>query len=251
MILIDSRSGAERTDKETTVDRLVQHIRNIGVRCEKDRLEYADAAFEAKGPKGSMMVGIERKTLHDMLNCIDDARYAAHQKPGMHLMYGKSVLMLEGHWKAHDPEGWLMESQNGSTWYPCRYRSQRTLYSKLYRYLISVSLSGVTVSYSRDLWHTAYNICEFYHYFQKRWSDHTSLIETQKLNLPDLNAKPSLTRKWAADLTDIGVKYSIEAERLFRTPIRLATADEVQWLTIKGIGPKTAMNIVKEVRGLK
>ncbi len=220
--------------------------------CSKGTLEFADAAFEGNGPHGRIMIGIERKTLHDMLACIDDARYSAHQKPGMAQMYAKSFLLVEGMWKPHDPEGWLMEGfQGGTSWGLCRYRSQRTLYSKLYRYLLSVSLSGVIITFSRDLVQTAWNICEIYQYFQKRWDNHTALIQTQTLNIPDFNRKPSLVRRWAAELEGIGVKYSMEAERMFKRPIALANSDEMDWLSLKGVGPKTALGIIREIRGLK
>lgn len=249
MILVDPRSGAESQDKQTTVDRLVQHIRNIGVPCDKGPLEFADIAFEGNGPQGRVMIGIERKTVHDMLHCIDDARYAAHQKPGMHVMYARCFVALEGIWKAHDPGGWLMESQNGCQWYYCKYRSKPVLYSKLYRYLMSIALSGVIITPSRNLWETAYHTCELYQYFQKRWEDHTSLLETQKLLIPDLRGKPPLVRRWAAELDNIGVKYSMRAEELFKKPITLARATEMDWMQIDGIGRGTAQKIIKEVWG--
>lgn len=249
MILIDYRKGAEKGDKNTP-KLMVDTIKRIGVPCELSDLSFGDAAFEGRGPLGTISVGIERKTLHDLLNCIDDARLSGHQLIGMKQMYTVRVLLLEGHWKAHDGEGWLMEGFNaGTSWGYCRYGSQRTLYSKLYRYLISISLSGALVAYSRDLFQTCYNITEWYHYFQKRWDGHTALQELQKVNIPTLNFKPSLTRLWANDLTGVGLKMSELAERHFKSPIKLANADETEWLRLPGIGVKTAQSIVREVWG--
>lgn len=229
---------------------LIPHIQRIGIRCDKSPLQYGDAAFEGRGPLGTIAVGIERKRLHDMLNCIDDARYTGHQRIGMKQMYQVSVLIIEGHWKPHDGDGMLMEGFSGGiSWGYCRYRTQRTMYAKLYRYLISVALSGVIVTYSRDPFHTAFNITEWFQYFQKNWQGHTSLQEMQKIAIPTLNQKPSLVRKWAADLDGIGVKLSEDAEKLFKTPIKLAQADESEWLRIPGVGVKTAQQVVKEVWG--
>jgi ERCC4-type nuclease len=242
MILIDSRTGSKE---------LAPYIRRIGVPCELANLEFGDCALEGNGPKGPIAVGIERKTLHDMLHSVDDSRYSAHQRPGMLKMYDKSFLIVEGNWRPHDPDGTLMESHNGGSWGQCRYRSQRVMYSKLRRYLFSVQLSGVPVLYTRDLFHTAYDICECFHYFQKRWESHTSLIEVQKLNIPALDGKPKLVRRWAADLENVGTLLSIEAERQFKTPISLAQSSESDWLRIKGIGVKSARNIVKEIWGIK
>lgn len=249
MIFIDLKG--DKPDKAPGRD-LVRHLKSLGVAAEASDLPFGDAAFEGKGPDGPIAVGIERKSLHDMLNCIDDARYTGHQRIGMKQLYTVSVLLIEGHWKPHEPQGLMMEGFSGGiSWGYCRYRSQRVMYSKLYRYLISVALSGVIVTYSRDLFHTAYNIHEWFHYFQKPWDRHTSLMELQVLNIPTLRAKPTLVRKWANDLEGIGTKLSLDAERLFKKPITLAQADESEWLRIPGVGVKTAQQIVREIWGNK
>lgn len=242
MILVDRAQGSKE---------LKSLIRAYGVMCDDTSLgELGDVCFEGHGPRGTIGIGIERKRLHDMLHCIDDARYN-RQRVDMAQLYGKCFLMLEGHWKAHE-DGTLMEGFNGGTkWAPCRYRSQTNQYSKLYNYLVSVSLSGVHVSYSRDINHTVFNTICLYRYFQKKWTDHTSLQEVQKLAIPAMMGRPSVTRKWATDLDGIGVKYSQEAERLFKFPLALALGEVEEWLSIPGLGYKTASDIVKEIRGWK
>lgn len=250
LILIDYREETA-TKKRANLD-LLPHFQSLRVPVEKADLLYGDAAFEGRGPLGTISVGIERKGLHDILQCIDDARLSGHQLIGMKNMYTVRVLMVEGHWKPHDNLGILMEGFNaGTSWGFCRYRSQRTMYNKLYRYLISVQLSGTIVTFSRDPFHTAFNIHEWFEYFQKPWTGHTALQEMQKVAVPTLNAKPNLVRKWAADLEGIGTKLSGDAERLFKTPIKLATADETEWLRISGVGVRTAQSIVKEIWGGK
>lgn len=241
MILVDSAVGSRE---------LVSLIRSKGVLCDLTSLSFADAAFEGNGPDGPISIGVERKALHDMLHCIDDSRYSAHQLPGMAQMYTKSFLIVEGEWRPHDQDGTLMEGfRGGTSWGPCRYRTQRVLYSKLYRYLVSVALSGVIITYSKTLNHTAQNIVELFHYFQKKWEDHRSLLEVQKLNIPTMNGKPSLVRRWASDLEGIGVVHSMEAEKHFKTANQLANADEEEWLRIPGVGVKTARSIVREIQG--
>jgi ERCC4-type nuclease len=246
VILIDYRE--ETDDKKAKNLDLIQHIQRIGVRVEKADLLYGDAAFEGRGPLGTISVGIERKRIANMLGCIDDAQYSAHQRVGMKQMYTVSALIIEGHWKPHDPDGILMEGFNGGiSWGFSKYRSQRTMYHKLYRYLISVALSGVIVTYSRDPFHTAFNICEWFHYFDKPWSGHTSLQEMQKVAIPTLNGRPSLTRKWAADLGGVDRVLSERIEEKFHRPVNLALASEEEWLSVPGIGARTAKKIVAEI----
>ena len=45
----------------------------------------------------------------------------------------------------------------------------------------------------------------------------------------------------------IGVKLSLDAERVFKKAGRLAAADETEWLKVPGVGVKTAQSIVREV----
>lgn len=239
MILVDSRIGSAEVAPYITRNR---------VPVEKVTLEYGDFAIEGNGKNGKINIGIERKTLHDCLHCIDDARYTAHQRPGMLGLYDQSFLIVEGCWKPHE-DGTLMEGfKGGSFWGQCKYRSNRVMYSKLRRFLFSVSLSGVVVIYSRDITQTAYDLCEMFHYFSKPWSAHKSLLETQTILLPSLTGKPSLVRKIAAQITDVGATLSMEAEKQFRNAYTLINADEIDWMRIPKIGVKTAQQIVREIR---
>lgn len=242
MILVSSAVGSKE---------LKPIIRSLGVVCDAVPLEFGDAAFEGNGPEGLMSIGVERKRLHDILQCIDDGRYTGHQRIGMNKAYRKSFLIIEGWWKPHSQSGLLMEGfidKRGTlAWAYCRPRGQGVMYSKLYRYLISVQLGGVVVVYSKDIGQTCFDVVEMYHYFQKPWRDHKSLLEMQKLVIPTLETKPSLTRRWAACLPGIGTELSSEAERVFRKPIALATADETDWLRLEGVGVSTAQKIVREI----
>ena len=243
MILIDGRVGSKE---------LFPYIMKLKIPCEITRLEYGDACFSGNGPRGPVTIGIERKTLHDMLACIDDARYSAHQLPGMNMLYTRSFLCLEGAWRPGDGgnyDGQLMQGFSGG-WGPLKPKGGRGVrYAKLYRYLISIALSGVIITFSRDICHTAYNIVEIYQYFQKQWREHTSLRELQKLAIPVMDGKPSVVRQWATAFEGIGIEKGEDAERLFKTPIKLATADEMEWLKIPYVGPDTARRIVREING--
>ncbi len=227
---------------------LLPLILKLGVKAERQHLPSADFCFEGNGPNGPISVGVERKSLHDMLNCIEDARYN-RQRIDMKNMYDICVLMVEGHWRHHE-QGYLMEGfNNGTTWGYCKSRSSRTMYSTLYRYLIGVASTGVLITYPRNPEQTAYDVVEWFHFWNKSYNSHRSMREIQKISIPTLNFRPSLVRKWANDLPGVGVELSEMAERKFRKPIELARADESEWLQIPGVGVKTAKQIVKEIQG--
>jgi ERCC4-type nuclease len=242
MILVDSRVGSRE---------VLPFIQRLGINAQIAELQFGDMCFDGKGPNGTITIGIERKTLGDFLNCIDDSRYAAHQKPGLSAMYARDILMLEGTWKPDSASGYLMELIGTLAWRPYKYRTQMVRYSKLFRYLLSVQLSGTLVVQTRNIEETAYNTVEIYHYFQKKFEDHISLQQTQRLNIPDLKIHPSLVRKWAADIEGVGVKHSLEAEKAFKTPYDLALSDETQWVRIPGVGVKLAQRIYRQIHGEK
>lgn len=256
MILVDAAVGSKE---------LEPLIRKQGIHCSVEHLPSADALFEGDGPEGWMSVGVERKRIQDMLNCIDDGRFTGDQRVKMRKQFRFSFVIIEGYWKPDPRSGVLLEGHpksDGSLYWSSDRPGggKRVPYSKLRRYLYSMSLAGLVVCYSRDIAQTATDICELYHYFQKPWDKHTSMLEMAKgyhlqqpwdslASLPTLNHRPSLVREWAARLPGVGVKLSLDAERVFRTPIRLATGDETDWVKLPGVGVDSAQKIVRAILG--
>jgi ERCC4-type nuclease len=248
MILIDPRDGNLK-EIQASIE-CMRIISKLGIPCERSRLVSGDFCFEGHGPDGRILIGVERKSLHDLLHCIDDGRYN-QQRISMKQTYGFSFLIVEGLYKPSE-DGWLLQGfvrKDGSiSWRHCDYRQRPVLYSKL-RYLLSVALSGVIITYTKNLFETAYQVCELFHYFEEKWYNHTSLLATQKLAIPSIDREPPLVRKWAADIDGIGIKRSAEAQHLFRTPYKLANSDESDWLRLSGIGVPTAQDIIRQIHG--
>lgn len=224
---------------------LLSEILKLGVKAYRDILPGGDYCFEGQGPEGRCLVGIERKKLDDILNCIKDGRFSGHQQPEMKLMYRFRILIVEGVYKA-DRNGDLMRMVPGG-WKPVSFGNRRILYSHISRYLISVTLTGGTcVMRSRDGEETARLIVDTFHWFQKPWDNHVSQQQFHTPALPQFS-KPKYCRRAAAALGEIGVKYSEAAEKLFKIAPNMMRASEADWMQIKGIGPKTAQKIVREI----
>lgn len=240
MILIDPQGP----NGQQVAQQFQGYIRRMGVKAEIERLVFGDFAFEGHG---GMTVGIERKRLHDMLACIDDSRFTAHQRPGLRRMYQEHWLLLEGCWRAHDPKGLLMEGNTAGAWWECKPAGRNILYSKLRRYLFSVVRSGTPIIETRDEWESAFDIVELFHYYQKK--EHTSQTEKQKIGVASLSGRPSLARRWAEELDGVGQKHGTDAARQFKTGIALATSEEIEWMCIKGIGAATARDIMRQING--
>lgn len=255
MIIVDTLEA--KAGERRNLD-LVQMLKRLGLPVEISPLQYGDVAFTGNGPGGPIAIGIERKRMQDMLGCIDDGRYNA-QRIGMLETYQKTFLMLEAVWSVGAPPfqaGALIDNAPVSgSWRPVMQGSRRVMYSKLYRYLLSVALSGVIITYSRDVMHSAFNIAECYHYFQKKWKDHTSLLQPHVLAIPDMNMDIHrdpvrwLVKEWASRLDGVGAKLSLESAGLFKTGFELANADEDDWMSV--VSPKVAKGIVRTIRGTR
>lgn len=249
MILVDNATGSWE---------LQSLIQKQGIACDKAALAGADACFEGYGPDGTTGIGVERKRIRDMLDCIDTGRYSGHQAVMMRGMYGFRFVALEGFWRPDTRSGLLLrgipepDGKMGWTdqWGPGMHR---VMYYKLRRYLFSVMMTGVHLLYTRDIAHTAYDIMELYHYFQKPWHEHKSqlALHHRTLTIPTLAHKPGLVRRWAFELEGVGMQYSADAERIFKTPRLLANSEERDWMRVPGIGPKTAIQIVREIGGYR
>ncbi len=168
----------------------------------------------------------------------------------MKLMYQLNFLAVEGMYKPHDNDGYLMEGfRGGAAWAGCKYRQQFPRYDKLFNYLLSVAMSGVIITCSRDMYMTAFNICCLYDYFQKPWDRHTSMEEIEKLPMWEVGGRSSLVKRWAAQFDGVGVRLATEAEQTFVSGKHMGLSNVEDWAGIKGIGRNTAVRIVKEIRG--
>lgn len=238
MILVAHEKGSKE---------LAPLITKYGVKSQITTLPFGDFAFDGNGPTGPVSIGVERKTLHDLLSCIDDARYGGFQKVGMEELYGIKYLLVEGMWKPHDQNGYLMEGNYKGQWWMVK---PYTMYSKMRRYLFSVAHAGVTVIYTRDMEQSAYDLCEMYHYYQKPWDKHTSLLQIPTPHIASLMSHPSVCQYWAFALKGIGQQYSEEAARLFNhTPLKLALSNMEDWTKIRGVGKTIAAKVLRQIRG--
>ncbi len=236
MILVDRRVGSAE---------LLPLIHSLGIKAELDTLEYGDVTWEMNGPEGKALVGVERKKVSDLLNCINDGRYAGFQQPGMSQLFSHRILIVEGIYKP-SPQGHLMVMRGNFWAHPTGYP---VMYDKLFSWLTSVALvAGTTCIRSSSEWETAYQIVALYKWGQKEWADHQSQFEHHRTVFPSI-IKPSLERIVASSLPGIGIKNAIKAEKHFGTIARMVNSDERGWMAI--VGPKTAIRIVKAIWGVK
>lgn len=224
MLLVDDRVGSAD---------LVKPFLAAGLPAEKTRLEFADVAFSGFGPVAPIDIGIELKTLGDMVGSVRSGRFAGHQLPGLRETYDRVWLMVEGTWRTNE-QGQVCSYQGPRRgWNPIQGRMNG---NELEKTLLTFELcGGVHVRYTNNRADTVRAIGTLYRWFtDKAFADHTSHLAVH--DAPTLVAVSDFraaVMKWPG----IGMKASIAVEAHFKGSIRRAACAGVEeWAGIQTIG---------------
>jgi ERCC4-type nuclease len=249
MMLLDDRTGSGD---------LLPLLKSMGVRVEHTRLEYGDVAFHGNGPGGSpVFVGVEVKTVSDVLQCIGDGRFSGHQLPGLVQTYDQVWLLVEGSYRADQRSGLLQvfkAHRNGGRFWADAItgRSSRAMYRELDSWLLTMEIKcGVRFRRAHDRDETARILANLYNWWtSKEWDEHRSHLQLHTTT-PDaaMLRKPSLLRMVAAQLPGVGWGKSQTIEKSFGSIREMVQADEKRWAKIDGIGKVMAKRLVEAVNG--
>lgn len=244
MILVDERVGSRE---------LLYSIRAIGGEAELAGQLDADFQFVGNGPQGPLLIGIERKTITDLIGSMRSGRLSGRQIGTMQQTYDICYLIIEGYWR-RGRNGGMVEVRYGD-WKTVR---GQVRYSEVVRFLASLrEIGGVHVWRTADEEETSAYLVEEHAWWQKQWSEHkvartiyTAPVERkQKSHKPSLfRSEASLLEKWIVQLPGVQDR-AIDLAKHFSSPRDLADADVDRWLQIKGlrVGRKTAEKIVEAI----
>lgn len=235
MIIIDSRVGSKELAKlfpSTTPTTVLQ-------------LEFGDFAFAGNGKEGAILVGIERKTITDLLDCIRSGRLTGHQIPGLMENYGKIYLIVEGRWKSNNG---ILEQHVRGQWQEIPRNTIR--YNQLVSFIASCEeFAGIRFIYTPSPESTAQAVEALYWYWQKPYESHSSHLKLKSVDV-ELSplVRPTMLVKILAQLPGIGAKKARAASKHFRSVYEIATSMPEDWMKIAGIGKTMAEKIVKSIR---
>jgi ERCC4-type nuclease len=257
MILIDSRTGSGE---------LEPLFRGMGVPTSiYPEMPFGDFMFDGKGPvtdknpSGKLSIGVERKSIRDMIQSIRSGRFSGHQLPGLIDMYDRVYVIIEGIYQPA-PDGLLVESRNGS-WVPLNVGSTNYMYSMVDKFVISIEEScGVRFHRTAAKTETVHHIVNLYkewnykEYHQRR--SHIAMVETRFETVTPWG----LGRKVANQLPGIGTENSMAIDRHFGGSMeRMVQADQKEWegielprgAGVRKLGKSLASQIWKAIRGEK
>jgi len=242
MITIDGRIGSAE---------LIKYFSNAML----GSLEYGDLSFVGNGPEGLVNIGIERKTLKDLLNSMQSGRLAGHQLIGLINCYHVVYLIVEGMWRTGPKSGILEELRHGG-WRPVQLGHRHWMGREIDAFLNTLEVIGhVIVRTTSGPRQTAVLVTNIHKWWQKEWEEHKSHLAMHKSRFrkdEDLSlVKPSLLRRVSAELGGVGWGRSKAIEKYFTSVREMVSASEDQWLAIDGIGKKLAKSIQEELEGSK
>lgn len=217
-------------------------------------LTVCDCIFSGVGSNDqSILVGIERKKVGDLAQCILNGRYIFQMQQAKSSGIDVLVLIAELGDIRSSPEDGLLEVLNWGisprtfkrcqVWEPVK---PTITYSRLDQYLTELDyLAGVMVKRSRDVHETAAIIKSLWDNFQTPPDQHNSLHAIFKAPLNEvLLVPPGLVRRVASELPGIGWGRSRAVADRFQTVWEMCQAGVEDWCQIEGIGKKTAEKVV-------
>lgn len=255
MIIVDSRTGS----MELAAPLRAKAPCEVVVR----QVPSGDFCFAGQLSGNLVSVGIERKTLSDLLNSFYSGRLTGLQAPRMREYHDVSYLIVEGTYRSNPDTGLLEEASRGGWGPPRGIRGrQPMLYSTLDHFLNSITvLAGVHVLRCSGERQTVAQIISTWAWFDK--SEHKSFKQfyhspppTALLYEPEEAAtaeyRAHMLRLFAKELPGIGWERSQMVVDRFGTIRQAVEAPPQEW-QIKGeqgrpgIGPRTAERVANAI----
>jgi len=213
-------------------------------------LVAGDFCFVGEGPKGPCLIGIERKRLHDILNCLRTHRFVGEQLPKLIDHYEYVYLVIEGRYQSNWSTG-LLEERRGKLWSPVKAGQESYFLSlELDSFLNSLSLSPVRIKRTADEKETVDWIVSLHHTFSKPWQEHGKKLAG--IHTPAEYAivgKASTVRRVAYTLTKVGWERSGAVEQHFKNVHEMCDAEVKDWMKVDGFGKVLSNRVYRELRG--
>lgn len=230
---------------------LIPLLESMAVPTFKDTLPSGDFSFTGNGPKGLCMVGVERKRIKDMLDCMQDSRFVGLQLPRMIEHYDFRYLIVEGIVRPQ-PETGVLEEHRAGQWREVCLGRQRFNWEALDKFLTTLEHAPIKIRRVGSPHGTAETVTSLYHWWTgKLWHEHKSLSGLYSAAYPTipLTEKDDWVRAVAKELPGIGPEKSLWASRRWKSieDMVLATAEE--WAELPGVGPVIAAKVVSTIKG--
>lgn len=242
---------------EVQVDRredLGSLLSSMGLVVEKRELSSADYRWEGQGPRGSCLVGLERKKLKDFANSTNYGRLIAQAtRMGRELSY--CYLVLEATIRPEPGTGYLQElSYRGGkpVWKVVFNKGISIRFRTLLGKLMTLSHHGpFRYFHSPRAEETARIIEALVYWWSKPWDKHST---THKIWAPPppggMLEEPKLVSKMGVTLPGVGWDIALALPHYYHSSVSMVCANEAAWARVPGIGKTLSRRIVAALRNV-
>jgi hypothetical protein len=242
VILVDDRAGSRD---------LVDHppLDTLGELC---RLESADVCFPGNGPGDDpVLIGIEVKSLDDLISSIDTGRLQGTQIPAMLAEYDVNWLLYHGTYRPgiQTPS---LQTWRGQ-WRGYTLGKRPVPYGYLESFLLTLTAAGLHVKHVADARTASAWVGVLHRWWTKPWAKHRGFHAFDQSGavslMPGMTDEVHLRARVAAQLPGVGFTRAVAAARHFPTVHAMINATPAEWATIPGIGKVIAKAVEAAVRG--
>lgn len=250
-VLVDDRAGSKD---------LIKHfpLSVAGVIC---RLDAGDASFSGNGPEGTIMVGVEVKSISDLLASTDTGRIAGTQLPAMLQHFDASWLLVYGVHRP-DPETGALQvlkrdhndkGEHGfkGKWLNHYLGSSPVPYGYMESFLLTLTAAGLRVKQVSTMAEAAEWIGVLARWWSKPWDKHRSLRtfdNSSVISVPSEDPQVVARANFAKGLPGIGYERALAAAKHFPSIQAMVNAPIQEWEKVPGIGKVLARVFFNAVR---
>lgn len=255
-ILIDDRLGSRDLVNHSPLDR-------CGILC---RMEFGDVSFAGNGPKGDVAVGIEVKSMMDLIASMNTGRAQA-QLLGMKKTYDVCWLLHYGIYRPNPTGlGTLQLPRGQGVWRDYEVGRKPIMYGEVEAFLASVTAIGVAVKRVASVEEAAAWIGVIARWWNKPWYEHKSF---RTFNVAgddsgfyvEIDPVTDQIANVLKGLPGLGYERAVRAAVHFPTLSAAMNASAEEWAEIttidrrtnkpRRIGPVTAKAIVAAIHNRK
>ena len=248
MITIDSRTGSKEL-----LPLMPPGLAKLG------RLDAADFCWCGWGPGTLWRIGVERKTVSDLLGSMTSGRLAGEQLPKLLASYNVVYLLVEGMYRSGQAGLLKWRDDAKGKWETGQHGNGRGyLYKAVENFLNTLRMSGLQITNTYDMQHTAVWLRSTHDWWQKEWEEHQShSIQYQKRDVFQIT-EPTVLRKVVDDTPGLGYKKGWAVARHFRSAKEFVNTDvgtlaEIEYRgkggKMKKIGQATAQKALDALAG--
>ena len=212
-------------------------------------LPYADFSFTGKGPdEVPWLIGIERKTIRDLLNSMSSGRLAGHQLIGLVNSYNTVYLIVEGLFRPK-PNNGLLQIWQDRNWITLSQGNRNYMLRDVWLFLSTLTIkTGIHCIMTHTEYETVHYTTSLYWWWtRKEYNEHRSYLQPHNGDIAPMTSH-SLVRRVAAQLKGVGWERAKAIANEFSSVEEMVECNEDGWVFINGIGAKLAKSITQELR---